>query len=122
MIKKIKDGFVKMVKSIISYFVKFVKFVIRLIKSFKSTKGIISLIISFVIFVGWALIFLLIGILTNNPWYIGIGTTVVVFWAAPLTPMWVLIIGFALFLQRVVFGEKAIKTKEEIVEELDFKE
>jgi len=122
MIKKIKDKFVKLLKNIALYFIKFVKFIIKLIKSFKTTKGIISLVISFTIFVGWALAFLLIGIINNNQWFIGIGTTVIVFWAAPLTPMWVLIIGFALFLQRVVFGEKAIRTKEEIVEELEVKE
>ena len=89
---------------------KFFKGLLRLIKSMGSIKGLISLFISFMIYVGWAIVLLIIGIIIGDAWLISVGTGTILFWAGPFTPMWMLIIGTAIFIQRFILRDKkAIK-------------
>lgn len=55
---------------------------------------------------GWAIAFVVIGIIFGNAWLYSTGTTVILFWAGPFTPMWLLIVSTALVLQRYVFRDK----------------
>jgi hypothetical protein len=116
-----------MIRWLISYLITFFKGIWQFIKRFfKSWKGIVSFIISFSLYVGWAIAFVVIGIIFGNAWLYSTGTTVILFWAGPL-PMWLLIVSTALVLQRYVFrdkksmGWKEIKTywKDEIRKEKD---
>lgn len=113
---------------ILNYFIGFFKSIWQFIKRFfTSWKGIVSLIISFTLYVGWALAFIVIGFISSNAWYYSTGMAVVAFWAGPFTPMWLLIVSTALVLQRYVFrdkksmGWKEIKAywKDEIKKEKD---
>lgn len=96
-----------MIRWLISYLITFFKGIWQFIKRFfTSWKGIISFIISFSLYVGWAIAFIVIGIIFGNAWLYSTGTTVVLFWAGPFTPMWLLIVSTALVLQRYVFRDK----------------
>lgn len=115
-------------KRIINYFIAFFKSLWQFIKRFfTSWKGVVSCIISFMFWVGWAIAFVVIGIIFGNALLYSTGTTVILFWAGPFTPMWLLIVSTALVLQRYVFrdknsmGWKEIKAywKDEIKKEKD---
>lgn len=117
-----------MIRWLISYLITFFKGIWQFIKRFfTSWKGIVSFIISFSLYVGWAIAFVVIGIIFGNAWLYSTGTTVVLFWTGPFTPMWLLIVSTALVLQRYVFrdkksmGWKEIKAywKDEIKKEKD---
>jgi len=96
-----------MIRWLISYLITFFKGIWQFIKRFfTSWKGIVSFIISFSLYVGWAIAFVVIGIIFGNAWLYSTGTTVVLFWAGPFTPMWLLIVSTALVLQRYVFRDK----------------
>ena len=66
----------------------------------------VSFIISFMFWTGWAIAFIIIGIIFGNAWLYSTGTTVILFWSGPFTPMWLLIVSTALVLQRYVFRDK----------------
>ena len=117
-----------MIRWLISYLITFFKGIWQFIKRFfTSWKGIVSFIISFSLYVGWAIAFVVIGIIFGNAWLYSTGTTVILFWTGPFTPMWLLIVSTALVLQRYVFrdkksmGWKEIKAywKDEIKKEKD---
>lgn len=94
-------------KRIINYFIAFFKSLWQFIKRFfTSWKGVLSFIISFMFWTGWAIAFVVIGIIFGNAWLYSTGTTVILFWAGPFTPMWLLIVSTALVLQRYVFRDK----------------
>lgn len=93
---------------------KFFKGLLRLIKSMGSIKGLISLFISFMIYVGWAIALLIVGIIIGDAWLISVGTGTILFWAGPFTPMWMLIIGTAIFIQRFILRDKKVLSKKEI--------
>lgn len=96
-----------MIRWLISYLITFFKGIWQFIKRFfTSWKGIVSFIISFSLYVGWAIAFVVIGIIFGNAWLYSTGTTVVLFWAGPFTPMWLLIVSTALVLQRYIFRDK----------------
>lgn len=96
-----------MIRWLISYLITFFKGIWQFIKRFfTSWKGIVSFIISFSLYVGWAIAFVVIGIIFGNAWLYSTGTTVVLFWTGPFTPMWLLIVSTALVLQRYVFRDK----------------
>ncbi|MFA6800475.1 MAG: hypothetical protein WCR19_00045 [Acholeplasmataceae bacterium] len=65
-----------------------------------------SLFISYMLFHGWAVLFIIFGTLASNLWMIGIGTTVVLFWFGPGTPVIPLIIVTALLIQRYILFDK----------------
>jgi len=81
----------------------------EIIKSMKSIRGIISLFISYMLFHGWAVLFFLTGLITSNGWLIGVGTSVVLFWFGPGTPLLPLIIVTALFIQRFILLDQSNK-------------
>ncbi len=81
----------------------------ELIKSMKSIRGVLSLLISYMIFHGWAVLFFLVGITTKNTWLIGVGTTVILFWFGPGTPLFPLIIITALIIQRYILLDRSNK-------------
>lgn len=94
-------------KRIINYFIAFFKSLWQFIKRFfTSWKGVLSFIISFMFWTGWAIAFVVIGIIFGNAWLYSTGTTVILFWTGPFTPMWLLIVSTALVLQRYVFRDK----------------
>lgn len=96
-----------MIRWLISYLITFFKGIWQFIKRFfTSWKGVVSCIISFMFWVGWAIAFVVIGIIFGNAWLYSTGTAVVLFWAGPFTPMWLLIVSTALVLQRYVFRDK----------------
>lgn len=96
-----------MIRWLISYLITFFKGIWQFIKRFfTSWKGIVSFIISFSLYVGWAIAFVVIGIIFGNAWLYSTGTTVILFWAGPFTPMWLLIVSTALVLQRYIFRDK----------------
>jgi NADPH2 dehydrogenase len=64
----------------------------------KSFRGLISLFIAYMIFQGWAVLFIIFG----NAWMKGIGAGVIAFWFGPGTPTIPLILIFALLIQRYV--------------------
>lgn len=96
-----------MIRWLINYLITFFKGIWQFIKRFfTSWKGIVSFIISFSLYVGWAIAFVVIGIIFGNAWLYSTGTTVILFWSGPFTPMWLLIVSTALVLQRYVFRDK----------------
>lgn len=96
-----------MIRWLISYLITFFKGIWQFIKRFfTSWKGIVSFIISFSLYVGWAIAFVVIGIIFGNALLYSTGATVVLFWTGPFTPMWLLIVSTALVLQRYVFRDK----------------
>lgn len=77
----------------------------EVIKTMKTFRGLISLFIAYMLFHGWAVIFFIIGTITVNPWLIGVGSFVILFWFGPGTPVIPLILITALLIQRYVFFE-----------------
>lgn len=77
----------------------------KTINEFKSVRGLISLFISFMIFYGWLLIFIVIGIVSDNAWFYGVGIGGVVFWFGPGTPLIPLIIGVATFIRKFILRD-----------------
>lgn len=105
-----------MIRKILNYFIGFFKSIWQLIKRFfTSWKGIVSLIISFILYVGWALAFIIIGFISKNAWYYSTGMAVVAFWAGPFTPMWLLIVVSAMLFQRYIFFDKKAMSIKEII-------
>ena len=77
-----------------------------IIKEMRTVRGILALIISYVIYHGWAVFFVAFGTIVGNGWMIGIGTAVMLFWLGPGTPVIPLIIVTALIIQRYVLFDK----------------
>lgn len=81
------------------FWIHFFIIVWEIIRSMKSIRGMISLFISYMIFQGWAVLFLIFG----NAWMKGIGAAVITFWFGPGTPTIPIILIVALCIQRYVF-------------------
>lgn len=96
----------KFIKQFIHITITFFKAVFRLILGLRTPKGLLALFLAFLIYYGWAIAFIVYGTLIKNPWFISIGTSVVVFWMAPLTPFFALTIFTTLFIQRVILRDK----------------
>ncbi|MBN2268835.1 MAG: hypothetical protein JXC35_05340 [Acholeplasmataceae bacterium] len=69
----------------------------------KSIRGLISLFISYMIFQGWAVLFVIFG----NAWMKGIGAAVITFWFGPGTPTIPIILIVALFIQRYLLLDRS---------------
>lgn len=108
-----------MFKRILNYILGFFKALWEIIKKFNTFKGRISLILSIMIVVGWAVAFVVIGFISKDARMIGIGSAVIGFWATPgpQSPMWGLIIVLALIIQKIVLFDKKAPTWNEIREE-----
>ena len=98
-------------KKFILFWKLFFLMVWEIIKSMQSIRGLLSLLISYMIFHGWALIFFVIGIMSGNAWLIGVGSAVMLFWFGPGTPVIPLILITALFIQRYIFMDNKNKVK-----------
>ncbi len=96
----------KYIKQFIHITITFFKAIFRLILGLRTPKGLLALFLAFLIYYGWAIAFIVYGTLIKNPWFISIGTSVVVFWMAPLTPFFALTIFTTLFIQRVILRDK----------------
>ena len=96
----------KYMNQFINLTVTFFKAIFRLLLGLRTPKGLLALFISFAIFYGWALAFIVYGTWTKNPWFISIGTSVVVFWMAPFTPFFAIVIFTTLFIQRVILRDQ----------------
>lgn len=46
----------------------------QLLKPYLTKKMFISLLLSWAIFIGWAIVFIVIGIIIDNAWFYGIGS------------------------------------------------
>lgn len=80
--------------------------VFEIVKSMKSLRGLLSLLISYMIFHGWAVLFFVIGVMSSNGWLIGVGSAVMLFWFGPGTPVIPLVLVTALFIQRYIFMDQ----------------
>lgn len=93
-------------KKIVRLYKRFWTWLKGLIRSFNTVRGLISLFISFMIFCGWALVFIGLGIAFKNAKLVAIGSSVIMFWSAPLTPMWGTIILVAVFIRKKILKDK----------------
>lgn len=96
-------------KAFLLFWKKFFLMIWQIIKSMKSVRGIIALFISYMIFHGWAVFFVIMGSLVGHAYMIGLGTAVILFWFGPGTPLIPLIIITALFIRRYLLFEKSEK-------------
>ena len=108
-------------KKFILFWKTFFIMVWEVITTMKTLKGLLSLLISYMLFHGWAVVFFIIGTISGNAWLIGIGSAVILFWFGPGTPVIPLILVVALIIQRYVFFESthqmSIKDKWEEINE-----
>jgi hypothetical protein len=108
-------------KKFILFWKTFFIMVWEVITTMKTLKGLLSLLISYMLFHGWAVLFFIIGTISGNAWLIGIGSAVILFWFGPGTPVIPLILVVALIIQRYVFFESthqmSIKDKWEEINE-----
>lgn len=79
----------------------------EIIKSMRTLRGLIALFISYMMFHGWAVVLLLLGTMIANPIWIAIGTTVILFWLGPGTPIIPLVIFVAFVIKRYIFLDKS---------------
>lgn len=96
----------KYIRKFIHITITFFKAIIRLIIGLKTPKGLLALFLALLLYYGWAIAFIVYGTILKDPWFISIGTSVVVFWMAPLTPFWALTIFTTLFIQRVILRDQ----------------
>lgn len=97
------------------FLIDFFKSVWRIIVSLKTVKEIVALLISIMIYGGWAIAFIVIGtIFPKYAWMIGVGMGVIVFWAGPFTPFWGLTIATTIIIQRYILRDKKTQTFKEI--------
>jgi hypothetical protein len=98
-------------KKFILFWKLFFLMVWEIVKSMQSIRGLLSLLISYMIFHGWAVLFLGIGLMSGNGWLIGVGSAVILFWFGPGTPVIPLILIVALFIQRYIFMDMSNKMR-----------
>jgi pheromone shutdown protein TraB len=96
----------KYIRQFMHITITFFKAIVRLIIGLKTPKGLLALFLALLLYYGWAIAFIVYGTILKDPWFISIGTSVVVFWMAPLTPFWALTIFTTLFIQRVILRDK----------------
>ena len=92
---------------------RFFKWLWELVKSFGSLKGLISLFISFIIFYGWLLAFIVFGTIFNIKWMYSVGIGGVLFWAGPFTPFFPIFLATATFFRKTIFKDKKGEDKDE---------
>jgi hypothetical protein len=98
-----------MLKKFVNFWKNFFIMVWEVIKSMKTVRGLVSLFISYMIFHGWAVLFLVIGLISGNIWFTAVGTTVVLFWFGPGTPFFPLTLITALLIQRFILLDQTNK-------------
>ncbi len=98
-----------MIKIFMIFWKNFFFMIWEIIKSMKSIRGLISLFIAYMIFHGWAVVFFVIGFLSSNGWFLGIGSAVMLFWLGPGTPVIPLIIVTAMLIRRYILMDQSYK-------------
>ncbi len=102
------------IKWIIRFFINLFKLIWETIKTMKTWRGVLSLFISFMIFAGWAYVFIGVGIIVKNPSLVAIGSAVALFWIGPFTPLIPIVLIVAFLIQRYIFrdrsNDEALKT------------
>jgi hypothetical protein len=96
-------------KKFIRFWKNFFIMVWEVIKSMKSIRGLISLFIAYMLFHGWAVLFFILGLISQNAWLIGTGTAAILFWFGPGTPLIPLILITAMFIQRYILLDQSYK-------------
>lgn len=99
----------KLIKKWWRWFVNFWKGIWAIVKSMGSWKGVTSLIIVWLILSGSGVA--LIGVILQNAWLIGVGTSIYTFWLLPLTPMIPINIALAMVVQRFIFQDRNVSIK-----------
>ncbi len=94
-------------KRFVHFWKTFFRMVWEIIKSMKTIRGLIALFISYMLFHGWAVLLLLAGTLFSNPLWIALGSTVILFWLGPGTPIIPLIIVVAFAIKRYLLLDKS---------------
>lgn len=89
-----------------------------LIKTMKTWRGILALFISFMVFCGWAYVFIFLGTILKIHWMSYSGGLVAAFWAGPFTPLIPIVLVVALLIQRYVFFDR---TNEKVLRENIYK-
>ena len=109
------------IRRIIRFFINLFILIWRTILTMKTVRGILALFLSFMLFVGWAYVFIIIGIILLSPALTAIGTTVALFWFGPFTPLIPITVLTAFFIQRYIFRDR---TNDEALKEAikNFKE
>lgn len=87
---------------------KFLRLLWEFIKSFNTPKGYISLVLAWLLMYGWVVAFFIIGTVEDNAYFLGIATTVAVFWAGPFTPFLPILVGLTRFIQKIILRDKAV--------------
>lgn len=95
------------IKRLIQFFINLFKLIWETIKTMKTARGILALFLSFMLFAGWAYVFMLIGFLTKNYSISGIGSAVVLFWLGPFTPLIPIVILVAFLIQRYILRDRS---------------
>lgn len=86
--------------------------IVNILKSMWTIRGIIAFLMSVLIWVGWAVVFVILGLIYNAPKLYTIGMGVIVFYSGPF-PMWVFITACAWLIQRfILFDVDAMSWKE----------
>jgi len=99
----------KLIKKWWRWFVNFWKGIWAIVKSMGSWKGVTSLIVVWLILSGSGVA--LIGVILQNAWLIGVGTSIYTFWLLPLTPMIPINIALAMVVQRFIFQDRNVSIK-----------
>lgn len=96
------------------------------IKTMKTVRGLIALFLSFMIFVGWAYVLIVLGMIMHRTALTAIGTVVALFWAGPFTPLIPITLLVAFLIQRYILRDKsnddALKTAIKNFKENKFQE
>lgn len=95
------------IKKIGRFFINLFKLIIETIITMKTWRGLLSLFLSFMIFAGWAYVFIGIGMIFNSPYLVAVGTAVALFWIGPFTPLIPIVIIVAFLIQRHILRDRS---------------
>ncbi|NLK12500.1 MAG: hypothetical protein GX312_02805 [Candidatus Phytoplasma sp.] len=79
----------------------------------KTLRGVLALFISYMIYQGWAVVFIILGFIFQNGWLSSVGGLVIAIWVGPGTPLIPLVIATAYFIQRYILRDKSRNLKKE---------
>lgn len=103
--------FYKIAKLALVFTINVWKGIYGVIKQMEGWKAKLSFFLSFMLLEGWAILLIILGTVFQNPKMIGIGSMVVAIWLGPGTPLLILILAFALVIQKFIFFDKSITWK-----------
>ena len=103
----------KFFKKLWRLFINFWKKIYEMIIEMKTLRGILALFISYMIYQGWAVVFVILGFIFQNAWLSSVGGVVIAIWVGPGTPLIPLVIATAYFIQRYILRDKSRNIKKE---------